>query len=211
MVHDDGEPKFIIQLRGDTMSDKWTADDIPDQSGRTFVITGASDGLGLAATRELVRTGGHVVMAVRNEAKGRAAAAEIADAQPGADLEVRKLDLLDLDSVTAFAVDFGGRVDVLLNNAGIMAPPRSLSPQGHESQFATNHLGHFALTGLLLERIGQGRDPRVVTVSSLAQSHGKVHFDDLTGERGYSPFGYYGQSKFANMLFTLELDRRLRA
>ncbi|TDT97259.1 short-subunit dehydrogenase [Streptomyces sp. 846.5] len=193
------------------MTAKWTTGDIPDQSGRTFVITGASDGLGLEATRELARRGAHVVMAVRNEAKGRAAAAEISAAQPGADLEVRQLDLLDLDSVTAFAEDFGGRVDVLINNAGIMTPPRRLSPQGHESQFATNHLGHFALTGLLLEKIEQGRDPRVVTVSSLAHRRGKIHFDDLTGERGYSPTGYYGQSKFANILFALELDRRLRA
>lgn len=193
------------------MSEKWTADDIPDQAGRSFVITGASDGLGVVASRELARRGAHVVMAVRDEVKGRAAAAEISDAHPGADLEVRKLDLLDLDSVTAFAEDFGGRVDVLINNAGIMGAPRRLSPQGHESHFATNHLGHFALTGLLLDRIGQGRDPRVVTVSSVVQNSGRIHFDDLTGERGYSPTGYYGQSKFANLLFTLELDRRLRA
>ncbi|WP_199044057.1 oxidoreductase [Glycomyces salinus] len=193
------------------MSGKWTADDIPDQSGRSILITGASDGLGLASARALAAKGAHVVMAVRNEAKARAAAAEISDAHPGADLEIRHLDLLDLDSVTAFASDFGGRVDTLINNAGIMAPPRRLSPQGHESQFATNHLGHFALTGLLLPRIEQGRDPRVVTVSSLAHGHGKIHFDDLTGERRYSSTGYYGQSKFANMLFGLELDRRLRA
>ena len=193
------------------MTGKWTADDIPDQSGRSILITGASDGLGLASTRALAAKGAHVVMAVRNEAKARAAAAEVSDAHPGADLEIRNLDLLDLDSVTAFAADFGGRIDTLINNAGIMAPPRRLSPQGHELQFGTNHLGHFALTGLLLEKIEQGRDPRVVTVSSLRHGYGKIHFDDLSGERGYSAGGYYGQSKFANMLFGLELDRRLRA
>ena len=193
------------------MSDKWTADDIPNQSGRSVVITGASDGLGLEAARALARRGAHVVMAVRNEDKGRDAAATILDAQPGADLEVRKLDLLDLDSVTAFADDFSGTIDVLINNAGIMAPPRRLSPQGHESQFATNHLGHFALTGLLLKKLEQGRDPRVVSVSSLRHRRGKIHFDDLTGERGYNPNRYYNQSKFANLLFALELHRRLRA
>ncbi|HEX2144526.1 MAG TPA: SDR family NAD(P)-dependent oxidoreductase, partial [Glycomyces sp.] len=116
----------------------------------------------------------------------------------------------DLDSVKAFADQFEGRLDVLVNNAGIMTPPHSLSKQGHESQFATNHLGHFALTGLLLDRIGKGRAPRVVTVSSLAHGRGAIHFDDLTGERGYSPMKFYAQSKFANMLFALELDRRLR-
>ncbi|THV42767.1 oxidoreductase [Glycomyces buryatensis] len=194
------------------MSDKpWTTADIPDQTGRTFLVTGANSGLGLETTRALAGSGAHVIMAVRNEAKGRAAAAEIGAEQPGADLEVRVIDLSDLESVKAFAADFTGRLDVLVNNAGIMAPPRSLSPQGHESQFAANHLGHFALTGLLLDRIAAGADPRVVTISSLAHGHGRIHFDDLSGERNYSPTGYYGQSKFANMLFALELDRRLRA
>ncbi|WP_026929662.1 oxidoreductase [Glycomyces tenuis] len=193
------------------MSSKWTTADIPDQAGRTFIVTGATSGLGLETTRALARKGAHVVMAVRDEARGRAAAAAITEERPGADLEVRRLDLADLETVESFAADFTGRVDVLVNNAGIMAPPHSLSPQGHESQFATNHLGHFALTGLLLERVERGREPRVVTVSSLAHGHGRIHFDDLAGERRYSPTAYYGQSKFANMLFALELDRRLRA
>jgi NAD(P)-dependent dehydrogenase (short-subunit alcohol dehydrogenase family) len=193
------------------MRSKWSADDIPDQSGRTVLVTGANSGLGLETAKALARRGAHVIMAVRDIAKGRAAAAAIADDHPGADLEVRRLDLADLESVSAFADDLTGRLDGLVNNAGIMVPPRSLSPQGHESQFAVNHLGHFALTGLLLDRIERGRDPRVVTVSSMAHALGRIHFDDLTGERRYSPSRYYGQSKLANILFGLELHRRLRA
>ncbi|RRR99613.1 oxidoreductase [Glycomyces terrestris] len=192
------------------MGRTWSTADIPDQTGRVFLVTGANSGLGLETSKAVARRGAKVVMAVRNAAAGKAAAAAIADEVPGADLDVRTLDLADLDSVRAFADAFEGRLDVLVNNAGIMAPPRSLSPQGHESQFATNHLGHFALTGLLLDRLG-GDDPRVVTVSSLAHGHGRIHFDDLSGERGYTPVRYYGQSKFANALFGLELERRFRA
>jgi NAD(P)-dependent dehydrogenase (short-subunit alcohol dehydrogenase family) len=187
----------------------WTAGNIPDQSGRTFVVTGANSGLGLATTRELVRHGAHVIMAVRDEAKGRRAVADLANAQPGASLEVRRLDLADLDTVRAFATGIG-HVDVLVNNAGVMMPPHTLSAQGHEIQFASNHLGHFALTGLLLDALG-GSDPRVVTVSSGLHRQGHIHFDDLTGAVKYSPTAYYAQSKFANVLFALELDRRLRA
>jgi NAD(P)-dependent dehydrogenase (short-subunit alcohol dehydrogenase family) len=192
------------------MSTNWSTADIPDQSGRTFLVTGANSGLGLETVKAVAARGARVVMAVRTPAKGEAAAALVADAVPGADLEVRRLDLADLDSVRAFADAFDSGIDVLVNNAGIMAPPRSLSKQGHESQFATNHLGHFALTGLLLDRL-QGPDPRVVTVASLASNHGDVYFDDLTGERGYSAVRYYGQSKLANLLFGIELERRLRA
>jgi NAD(P)-dependent dehydrogenase (short-subunit alcohol dehydrogenase family) len=193
------------------MNAEWTTADIPDQTGRTFLVTGANSGLGLETARALARRRARVVMAVRNEAKGRAAMADIGDTVPGADLELRRLDLADLDSVKAFADDFDGPLDVLINNAGIMIPPRALTRQGHESQFGTNHLGHFALTGLLLDRIEKGQDPRVVTVSSLAHRSGRIHFDDLTGEHRYGPIRYYEQSKFANMLFALELDRRLRA
>lgn len=192
----------------------WTASHIPDLTGRTFVVTGANSGLGLATTRHLARRGAHVVMAVRDEAKGHRAAAEIRGTWPGASLDVRRVDLADLDSVWEFAARLhteGVAVDVLINNAGVMAPPRSLSPQGHESQFAANHLGPFALTGLLLGLLEKGRDPRVVTVSSIGHHGGRVHFDDLTGARGYAPVKYYDQSKFANVLFGLELDRRLRA
>ncbi|MBY8879559.1 oxidoreductase [Actinacidiphila acidipaludis] len=193
---------------------RWTTEDIPDLSGRVFVVTGANSGLGLETTRALARSGGRVVMAVRDEAKGRRAAAAITAGQPDADLEVRRLDLADLDAVRMFADRLTadrGRPDVLVNNAGVMAPPRSLSPQGHELQFAGNHLGHFALTGLLLGRLTDGSDPRVVTVTSANHRFGRLHFDDLDGERGYAPMRFYNQSKFANAVFGRELHRRLAA
>ncbi|MFG3343305.1 oxidoreductase [Glycomyces sp. NPDC048151] len=195
-------------------SRQWTVADIPDQTGRTVVVTGANSGLGIETARALAGRGARVIMTSRSEEKGRKAVEDIRADHPRANLEVRTLDLEDLDSVAAFAdrltADLG-RLDVLVNNAGVMAPPRSLSPQGHERQFATNHLGHFALTGRLLGLLEAGRDPRVVTVSSLAHRHGKIHFDDLTGAQRYSAVGYYSQSKFANAVFGLELDRRLRA
>jgi NAD(P)-dependent dehydrogenase (short-subunit alcohol dehydrogenase family) len=192
----------------------WTAGRIPDQTGRTFIVTGANSGLGLVTSRQLVRRGGHVIMAVRDQERGERTMAALASAQPGARLEQRPLDLADLDSVRAFAegirVD-GVRPDVLINNAGVMMPPRALSPQGNEIQFASNHLGHFALTGLLLDILRTGNDPRVVTVSSLLHRRGRIHFDDLAGVGRYSPGPFYGQSKLANVLFGLEFDRRLRA
>lgn len=191
----------------------WTASDIPDQTGRTVVVTGANSGLGLSATKELARHGATVVLAVRSESRGQAAIREIRSEQPGADLQVRVVDLTDLDSVRGFADRLHAdrvMIDVLINNAGVMMPPRSLSRQGSETQFAGNHLGHFALTGLVLDLLG-GRDPRVVTVSSTLHKKGNIHFDDLTGAKSYSPGAFYAQSKFANVLFGLELDRRLRA
>jgi NAD(P)-dependent dehydrogenase (short-subunit alcohol dehydrogenase family) len=195
-----------------TQQQHWTAEQIPDQTERVFVVTGANSGLGLATTRALARRGGHVILAVRDEGKGRRAAAEITAEQPDAGLEVRHLDLADLGSVRAFADQVHAdhpRLDVLVNNAGVMAPPRSLSAQGHELQFACNHLGHFALTGLLLDLLTVGRDPRVVTVSSTNHRQGRIHFDDLTGERKYSAMAFYNQSKFANAVFGRELHRRL--
>ncbi|MFD7863289.1 oxidoreductase [Streptomyces sp. NPDC059783] len=192
----------------------WTADRIPDQSGRVLVVTGASSGLGLATARAFARRGGQVVMAVRDEGRGREAAAGITAAQPDARLDVRVLDLADLDSVRAFAGRLCAdhpRLDVLVNNAGVMAPPRTLGPQGHEIQFATNHLGHFALTGLLLGALAKGADPRVVTVTSANHRKARLFFDDLTGARRYSPMGYYNQSKLANAVFGHELHRRLTA
>jgi NAD(P)-dependent dehydrogenase (short-subunit alcohol dehydrogenase family) len=197
-----------------TSQKRWTADQIPDQNGRVFVVTGANSGLGLATTRALVRKGAHVVLAVRDEAKGRRAVAEVSAGVAGARLEVRRLDLSDPDSVRAFADRLrsdGVRPDVLVNNAGVMAPPRTLTRQGQEVQFAANHLGHFALTGLLLDQLAQGEDPRVVTVTSTNHRQGKMFFDDLTGERAYSPMGYYNQSKLANAVFGWELHRRLSA
>ncbi|MER5205143.1 oxidoreductase [Streptomyces sp. NPDC002825] len=207
-----------------TEKQRWTADLIPDQTGRVFVVTGANSGLGLATTRELARRGGRVILAVRDEEKGRRAAeALVAGTGPGADghpavdarlLDVRPLDLADLDSVRAFADGLRAehpRLDVLVNNAGVMAPPRTLGAQGHELQFATNHLGHFALTGLLLDLLAAGTDPRVVTVSSINHRQGSLRFDDLNGEHGYTPMAFYNQSKFANAVFGKELHRRLTA
>jgi NAD(P)-dependent dehydrogenase (short-subunit alcohol dehydrogenase family) len=193
---------------------KWTADQINDQTGRTFVVTGANSGLGFEAARELAGHGARVIVAARNEKKGLDAVARIKVEHPRAAVEYRALDLADLESVRAFAasiVSAGIPVDVLINNAGVMFPPRRLTPQGFESQFATNHLGHFALSGLLYETIRRGRDARVVTVTSNLHRGGSIHFDDLSGEKSYSPQAFYQQSKFANVLFGLELDRRLRA
>ncbi|MFG2640184.1 oxidoreductase [Streptomyces sp. NPDC048370] len=197
-----------------TETQQWTAEQIPDQTGRVCVVTGANSGLGLATARALARRGAHVVLAVRDETKGRRAAAEITAEHPGARLDVRLLDLADLDSVRAFAHRLRAehpRLDVLVNNAGVMAPPRTLSAQGHELQFAANHLGHFALTGLLLDRLASGVEPRVVTVSSLKHRKGRLRFDDLHGERGYAPMPFYDQSKLANAVFGQELHRRLAA
>lgn len=179
-----------------------------------FVVTGANSGLGLATTRALARKGAHVILAVRDEAKGRRAAAQTTAGASGARLEVRRLDLSDPDSVRAFADRLrsdGVRPDVLVNNAGVMAPPRTLTERGQEVQFAANHLGHFALTGLLLDLLAQGDDPRVVTVTSANHRQGRIFFDDPTGERTYSPMAYYNQSKLANAVFGRELHRRLSA
>lgn len=192
----------------------WTAEQIPDQHGRVAVVTGANSGLGEVTARELARRGAHVVLAVRSVDKGEAAAREIRDAAPGATVEVRALDLSALDSVRAFAADLAGdhpAVDLLVNNAGIMMTPPSRTADGFELQLGTNHLGHFALTGLLLEALGRTPAPRVVTVSSIEHKPGRIHFDDLQLEHGYAPRKAYQQSKMANAVFGLELDRRLRA
>ncbi|MFJ3789616.1 oxidoreductase [Kitasatospora sp. NPDC090091] len=197
-----------------TEPQKWTSAHIPDQTGRVFVVTGANSGLGLATTRALVHRGATVVLAVRDEQKGRRAARELTAEQPDARLEVRRLDLADLDSVRAFAHGVRAdhpRLDVLVNNAGIMAPPHTLSPQGHELQFAAHHLGHFALTGLLLDLLAAGRDPRVVTVTSINHRRARIRFDDLDGNRGYRPMAFYNQSKLANAVFGHELHLRLTA
>ena len=151
-----------------------------------------------------------MVGTARDSRKAEAAEAEIRRVVPGAELEMRKLDLADLSSVRAFAAGIDG-LDVLVNNAGVMMPPRSLTRDGFELQFGTNHLGHFALTGLLIERLAHGTDPRVVTVSSLEHRPGRIDFGDLASERGYDPRRAYQRSKFANVVFALELDRRLRA
>jgi len=197
-----------------TPKQPWTVERIPDQTGRVAVVTGANSGLGLATARALARRGGRVILAVRDKEKGRRAVADIAAGQPGADLEVRGLDLADLDSVRAFSDALHAdrpRLDLLVNNAGVMAPPRSSGAQGHELQFAANHLGHFALTGLLLDLLEQGQDPRVTTVTSVNHRKARLDFDNLNGERGYRPMVFYDRSKLANAVFGHELHRRLTA
>ena len=174
---------------------------MPTLEGRTAIVTGANSGIGLVAARELARAGARVVLAVRDAAKGERAAATITGER-----EVRPLDLTDLGSVRAFADGIDSDVDVLINNAGVMAVPESRTADGFETQIGTNHLGHFALTNLLLPRV----TGRVVTVASGAHRMGKIDLDDLNWERrGYDRWRAYGQSKLANLLFTLELQRRL--
>jgi NAD(P)-dependent dehydrogenase (short-subunit alcohol dehydrogenase family) len=193
---------------------KWTEEQIPDQGGRTAVVTGANSGLGLITARELARGGARVVLACRNLTKGEAARREIEAAAPGAALELEELDLSSLDSVRGFAEryrDAHDGLDLLINNAGVMAPPRSQTADGFELQFGTNHLGHFALTGLLIGAMEGREDARVVTLSSTAHRTGRIAFDNLGGERHYFRWRAYGQSKLANLLFALELERRLRA
>jgi NAD(P)-dependent dehydrogenase (short-subunit alcohol dehydrogenase family) len=189
----------------------WTADDIPDQRGRRAIVTGANSGLGLVIARELARKGATVVLACRNVEKGEAALAGIRAEVPGADAELAALDLASLASVRAFAAAQDAPLDLLVNNAGLMAPPRGTTADGFELQLGTNHLGHFALTGLLLDRLRAAPAPRVVTLSSGAHRMGRIDFDDLQGERRYRRWRAYGQSKLANLLFMLELDRRARA
>ena len=187
----------------------WTAADIPDQSGRTAVVTGANSGLGLIDSRELARAGAKVVMACRNTEKGERAARQIRDAVPDASVSVAGLDLADLGSVRAFADTLDlERLDLLINNAGVMAPPRRMTKDGFESQFGTNHLGHFALTGLLMPRLLKTPAPRVVTESSGAHRLGRMNFEDLQGTRRYVRWLAYGQSKLANLMFAFELQRR---
>jgi NAD(P)-dependent dehydrogenase (short-subunit alcohol dehydrogenase family) len=194
---------------------KWTAEQVPDQSGRTAIVTGANSGLGLETARELARHGAGVVLACRNTAKGEQAKADIERTSPGASVQLASLDLSSLASVRSFVQEFAAaheRLDLLVNNAGVMAPPRRETEDGFELQFGTNVLGHFALTGLLIGLM-QGREhARVVTVSSNAHKMvGKIDFDDLQSERGYRRWTAYSQSKLGDLMFAVELDRRLRA
>jgi NAD(P)-dependent dehydrogenase (short-subunit alcohol dehydrogenase family) len=180
----------------------WTAADIPDQAGRTVVITGANSGLGLVTARTLAERGARVVCACRNVAKGRDAVAGL----PG-NLEVRSLDLADLSSVAEFCLGWDDRIDVLINNAGVMAVPQGLTADGFETQFGTNHLGHFTLTARLLPHI----TGRVVTLSSMVHRLGKIRLGDPQFSRGYQRWLAYGQSKLANLMFAYELQHRLLA
>ncbi|HEY1833003.1 MAG TPA: oxidoreductase [Solirubrobacteraceae bacterium] len=194
---------------------KWTTRDIPDQSGRTAIVTGANSGLGLVTARELARRGAHVVMACRNTTKGAEAIKRIQAEIPSAKLELLPLDLGDLSSVESFAAavrDGSGAdgIDLLINNAGVMASPRRHTADGFELQLGTNHLGHFALAAQLIDLVALKDGARIVTLSSGAHKMGRISFDDLQGERHYMRWTAYGQSKLANLLFALELHRRLR-
>ncbi len=195
------------------MKAKWTSDDVPGQQGRLAVVTGANTGLGFEAARVLAARGASVVLAVRDTDKGKRAAARIAGAAPGADVMVQPLDLTSLESIRAAAGELRARhprIDLLVNNAGVMLTPRQSTRDGFELQLGTNHLGHFALTGLLLEQMLPVPGSRVVTVSSLAHRfRARINFGDLQGGRSYSRVAAYGQSKLANLMFTYELQRRL--
>jgi NAD(P)-dependent dehydrogenase (short-subunit alcohol dehydrogenase family) len=193
-------------------AERWTVADLPDLSGRTIVVTGANSGLGYEASLAFAGAGAQVVLACRDESKARTAAARIAAAHPRAALVVLPLDLASLASVRAFADAFHAqhaRLHVLCNNAGVMALPYRKTADGFEIQLGTNHLGHFALTGLLLEPLLATAGARVVTVSSNAHRFGGMRFDDLQWEHGYRKWMAYGQSKLANLLFAFELQRRL--
>jgi NAD(P)-dependent dehydrogenase (short-subunit alcohol dehydrogenase family) len=197
------------------MSTKWTEADVPDQTGRVAIVTGSNTGLGYDTARILAVRGAHVVLAVRDTEKGKAAAARIIGASPRADVTVQPLDLGSLQAIRTSAEELKAaypRIDLLINNAGVMYPPKQSTIDGFELQFGTNHLGHFALTGLLLEHLLPVEGSRVVTVSSVGHRiRAGIHFDDLQWERRYDRVAAYGQSKLANLLFTYELQRRLAA
>jgi NAD(P)-dependent dehydrogenase (short-subunit alcohol dehydrogenase family) len=192
---------------------KWTAADVPDQHGRLAVITGANTGLGFDTAQVLAARGAAVVLAVRDVEKGKGAAARIDEAAPGSNVSVQQLDLASLESVRAAAEELRTqhpKIDLLINNAGVMYTPKQTTRDGFELQFGTNHLGHFALTGLLLDRLLPVPGSRVVTISSVGHRiRAAIHVDDLQWERSYSRVGAYGQSKLANLMFTYELQRRL--
>ncbi|GAC1326759.1 MAG: oxidoreductase [Mycobacteriales bacterium] len=190
----------------------WTAQDIPDQTGRTAVVTGANSGLGLQVAVELARRGAQVVLACRDAGRGREALGRLREQVPAAAVTLAELDLADLASVGSFAAAYDGKpLDVLVNNAGVMAIPPRLTEDGFEMQFGTNHLGHFALTGLLMGALLRSPAARVVTVASEAARMGQIDFADLQSTQRYRKWAVYGQSKLANLLFARELDRRARA
>jgi NAD(P)-dependent dehydrogenase (short-subunit alcohol dehydrogenase family) len=193
---------------------RWTASDIPDQSGRIALVTGANSGLGYITACELARHGATVVLGCRDEVRGREAVARIIAEVPKAELELRTLDMADLASIREFADGIQASypaLDLLVNNAGVMAIPRRETADGFEMQLGTNHLGHFALTGLLLPLMVTQPNARVVTVSSNAHKPGSINFDDIMHERSYRKWKVYSDSKLANLLFAFELQRRLSA
>lgn len=191
---------------------EFTAADVPDLSGRTFLVTGANTGIGFEAAKVFAGRGARVLLGCRSQGRATAACTAIRSEIPGSSVNWLPLDLADLDSVRKAAEIAAGeeRLDVLVNNAGVMHPPLGFTKDGFELQFGINHLGHFALTGLLLDKLSAGKEPRVVTVASIAHKRGDIDFDNLDGHAGYSRNRFYSQSKLANMLFFAELDRRLR-
>ena len=194
---------------------KWTVQQIPSQTGKTALVTGANSGIGYQAALALARHGAHVLLLCRNVAKGQAALERLHREAPRAAAELVEVDMASLASIRSFAAAFARReipLDLLINNAGVMAlPKREVTADGFERQFGTNHLGHFALTGLLMPQLLSAPAPRVVTVASLAHRNGKIDFDNLQSQRGYKPLAAYGESKLANILFARELDQRARA
>jgi NAD(P)-dependent dehydrogenase (short-subunit alcohol dehydrogenase family) len=193
---------------------RWTTGDIPDLHGKTAIVTGANSGLGYQTARALAGAGAQVVLACRNQVKGAGALDRIRAEEPAAGVELASLDLSDLSSVRAFATGFAeahAGLDLLINNAGVMAIPHERTVDGFEMQFGTNHLGHFALTGLVLPSLLARPGARVVTVSSIMHTIGRINFGDLQHERFYSKWLAYGQAKLANLLFAFELDRRAGA
>ncbi|MFH2030548.1 MAG: oxidoreductase [Bacteroidota bacterium] len=188
---------------------KWTAEDIQDQKGRVVIVTGSSSGIGYEAARVLANKNATIIIAVRNMEKGKAAANRIKKQNSSADLLIMELDLANLKSVKTFAEKFNSefeRLDLLINNAGVMMPPYTKTVDGFELQFGTNHLGHFALTSLLFERLNSTPDSRIVTVSSMAHKYADFDFSDLNWEkRKYKKMGSYGASKISNLFFTYEL------
>lgn len=194
--------------------EKWTAENIPNQRGKVAIVTGSSSGIGFETARVLANKEATVIIAVRSAEKGKAAIEKILAQNKKADVELMILDLADLNSVEKFAEEFKknySQLDLLINNAGVMVPPYSKTTDGFELQFGTNHLGHFALTGLLLEVLLTTKGARIVNVSSTAHKFGNINFDDLNWEkRTYSPWRSYGDSKIANLYFTGELQKKLK-
>ncbi len=198
----------------DVAGNGWSVADMGDQRGKVAVVTGANSGLGLETVAGLAGAGAQVVMACRDPKRAEAAVAEVRSRVPGADLVVMRLDLASLNQVKEFASEVSAkfpRLDLLINNAGVMALPHRRTEDGFEMQFGVNHLGHFALTASLMDLLRKAKAPRVVTVSSSMHRRGWMKWDDLQGERRYSKWFAYGQSKLANLLFTYELDRRFKA
>ena len=203
-----------MQTRDRSTAGRWTEADVPDQSGRTAVITGGNSGIGFEAARVLATRGARLILGCRDRGKAHDAVTRIRAAATGADVRVVPLDLASLESVRAAAGQIRStceRIDLVVNNAGVMMPPYGRTTDGFELQFGINHLGHFALTGLLIDRQAALPGARVVTVSSNNHRDGQINFDDLQSERGYRRMAGYSQSKLANLMFTYELQRRLHA